>query len=155
MASTILGTMKTSRDRILTTHAGSIGRPAGLVDILRRKESGETVDSAAFDTAATNAAQAVIDRQIECGIDVINDGEQPRPNFHDYVFDRLPASSGDPSRRACLTRARARENTSRSRSSTPRGLGPREARWTAGIASGPSRIAATRASGRRSNTSAP
>jgi 5-methyltetrahydropteroyltriglutamate--homocysteine methyltransferase len=81
--------MKTSRERILTTHAGSIGRPSGLVDLLRRKESGEAVESATFDAAAGNAIRDVIDRQIECGIDVINDGEQARPNFHDYVFERL------------------------------------------------------------------
>ena len=79
--------MKTSRDRILTTHAGSIGRPPGLVDLLRHQESGEPVDPAVFEKAALRAIEEVVDRQIAAGIDVINDGEQARPNFHDYVFE--------------------------------------------------------------------
>jgi 5-methyltetrahydropteroyltriglutamate--homocysteine methyltransferase len=81
--------MKTSKDRILTTHAGSIGRPPGLVDLLRRRESGELVEDSAFDKAALAAIGDVIDRQISAGIDIVNDGEQARPNFHDYVFERL------------------------------------------------------------------
>jgi 5-methyltetrahydropteroyltriglutamate--homocysteine methyltransferase len=81
--------MKTSRDRILTTHAGSIGRPVGLVDLLRQKESGESVEDATFSEAADEATRAVIDGQLKSGIDVINDGEQARPNFHSYVLERL------------------------------------------------------------------
>ena len=81
--------MKTSRDRILTTHAGSIGRPPGLVDLLRQHESGEPVDVAVFEKTALGAIKEVVDRQVVAGLDVINDGEQARPNFHDYVFERL------------------------------------------------------------------
>ena len=81
--------MKTSRDRILTTHAGSIGRSRELQDILRRTESGESVDAAAFEKVALRAIDDVVDRQIASGIDILNDGEQARPNFHDYVFSRL------------------------------------------------------------------
>ena len=81
--------MKTSRDRILTTHAGSIGRPRDLVDLLRRQESGEPVDAGLFERTALGAIDEVVSRQIESGIDIINDGEQARPNFHDYVFERL------------------------------------------------------------------
>src|SRR5688500_1524596 len=81
--------MKTSIDRILTTHAGSIGRPAQLIDLMRRRESGEAVDAAVFEKAALGAIEDVVDRQIAAGIDVVNDGEQARPNFHDYVFERL------------------------------------------------------------------
>jgi 5-methyltetrahydropteroyltriglutamate--homocysteine methyltransferase len=81
--------MKTSRERILTTHAGSIGRPPELIDLLRHRESGEEVDDAAFEAAATKAISDVVDRQLAAGIDVINDGEQSRPSFHDYIFERL------------------------------------------------------------------
>lgn len=81
--------MKTSRERILTTHSGSIGRPATLLDLLRRKESDEAVDDAAFATAVNDAIRDVIDRQLTSGLDVINDGEQARPSFHSYVLERL------------------------------------------------------------------
>jgi len=81
--------MKTSQDRILTTHAGSIGRPPALLDLLRRKESGESLDVATFHAAARDAVKDVIDRQLTSGIDVVNDGEQVRPSFHSYVLERL------------------------------------------------------------------
>ena len=96
--------MKTSKDRILTTHAGSIGRPLGLVDLLRQRESGLVVDDTVFEKTALSAIEDVVDRQLSAGIDVINDGEQARPNFHDYIFERLtgferrqkPASEANP-----------------------------------------------------------
>jgi 5-methyltetrahydropteroyltriglutamate--homocysteine methyltransferase len=81
--------MKTSTDRILTTHAGSIGRPPALVELLRQRESGEAVDPTLFNKTALGAITDVVDRQIDAGIDVINDGEQARPSFHDYIFERL------------------------------------------------------------------
>jgi 5-methyltetrahydropteroyltriglutamate--homocysteine methyltransferase len=81
--------MKTSQDRILTTHAGSIGRSRELQDLLRREESGESVDAAAFEKLAARAIDDVVDRQLASRIDILNDGEQARPNFHDYVFSRL------------------------------------------------------------------
>jgi 5-methyltetrahydropteroyltriglutamate--homocysteine methyltransferase len=81
--------MKTSTDRILTTHAGSIGRSRELQDLLRRTESGESIDSAAFEKVSLREIGDVVDRQIASGIDIVNDGEQARPNFHDYVFSRL------------------------------------------------------------------
>jgi 5-methyltetrahydropteroyltriglutamate--homocysteine methyltransferase len=81
--------MKMSRERILTTHSGSIGRPAALLDWLRSKESGEVVDSAAFAAVVNDAVRDVIDAQLACGVDVINDGEQARPSFHSYVLERL------------------------------------------------------------------
>ncbi len=81
--------MKTSRERILTTHSGSIQRPPALVDLLRRKESGEPVDEAEFASVANAAIRDVVDRQLQSGIDVINDGEQARSSFHSYVLERL------------------------------------------------------------------
>ena len=57
--------------------------------MLRLKESGEPVDGAKFATEAQRAIGDVIDRQIESGIDIINDGEQARANFHSYIMERL------------------------------------------------------------------
>jgi 5-methyltetrahydropteroyltriglutamate--homocysteine methyltransferase len=94
--------MKTSRDRILTTHSGSIGRPENLIDLLRRKESSQPVDPSVFDAVANDAIREVIDLQLKSGIDVINDGEQARPGFQVYVLERLtgferrPVAGGRP-----------------------------------------------------------
>jgi 5-methyltetrahydropteroyltriglutamate--homocysteine methyltransferase len=97
--------MKTSKERILTTHAGSIGRPPALLEMLRQQESGEAPD-AAFAAAADGAVRDVIDRQIAAGIDIVNDGEQARPSFWAYIFERLtgferrPMPPGSPHPRA-------------------------------------------------------
>ena len=61
----------------------------GSSDLLRRQESGESVDAAAFEKTALGAIERSSTARSPPGIDVINDGEQARPNFHDYVFERL------------------------------------------------------------------
>jgi 5-methyltetrahydropteroyltriglutamate--homocysteine methyltransferase len=62
-------------DRILTTHAGSLPRPEGLLDLVLAKARGEPIDQAALDRRLASAVTEVVKQQIECGIDVINDGE--------------------------------------------------------------------------------
>ncbi|HWC28942.1 MAG TPA: cobalamin-independent methionine synthase II family protein [Dehalococcoidia bacterium] len=98
--------MKTSRDRILTTHSGSINRPLAVLEMLRRKENGEDVDPREFAELTSAATRDVIERQLAAGIDVINDGEQERVSFHAYVlgrltgFERRPKPPGTPAPRA-------------------------------------------------------
>jgi 5-methyltetrahydropteroyltriglutamate--homocysteine methyltransferase len=60
-----------------------------LLELLRRQESGEAVDSAEFERLAGDNIRDVIDRQLAAGLDIINDGEQARPSFWGYVFERL------------------------------------------------------------------
>ena len=43
--------MKTSQDRILTTHVGSLPRPQEVVDFLFAQDRGEPIDPTAFDEA--------------------------------------------------------------------------------------------------------
>src|SRR5438874_4319609 len=81
--------MKRSVDRILTTHAGSLARPAVLVEMINIKESGEEYDNEKFEALASAAVRDVIARQCEIGLDMIDDGEQAKPSFHGYFLERL------------------------------------------------------------------
>ena len=81
--------MQRSVDRILTTHAGSLARPPELVAAIREKESGRHYDRESFDALARKAVTDVIHRQLDVGLDVIDDGEQAKPSFHGYFLERL------------------------------------------------------------------
>ena len=75
--------MKTSTERILTTHTGSLPRPVGLTD--------------RHDPVAVRAAvRETVARQREAGVDIINDGEASKPSYATYVTERLSGFSGEP-----------------------------------------------------------
>ena len=81
--------MQTSADRILTTHTGSIARPDDLVELMRAKENGRPYDPEAFEARAAAAVEECVRRQVEAGLDVINDGEQRKSGFTTYLTERL------------------------------------------------------------------
>src|SRR5262245_16405939 len=85
--------MHRSTERILTTHTGSLPRPARVVERLLAERDGRS-DSAALDAAVTDAIADVIKRQRAAGIDVINDGEQGRTDYTVHVLDRLTGFEG-------------------------------------------------------------
>jgi 5-methyltetrahydropteroyltriglutamate--homocysteine methyltransferase len=88
-------TMRRSDERILTTHVGSLPRPAALRALLIAQERGERVDAAALAREAEQAVRSVVERQLDAGIDVGNDGEQPRIGFSTYVVRRLSGFGGE------------------------------------------------------------
>ena len=81
--------MKTSTDRILTTHVGSLVRPPEIVAAMRAKASGQPLPDADFAPALKNAVDTIVKRQADIGIDVPSDGECSKINFAGYVSDRL------------------------------------------------------------------
>ena len=81
--------MKHSTDQILTTHTGSLPRPADLVDLLNAKEQGERYDRVRFDERIRRAAFEIVRRQREVGIDVVGDGEHSKVNWMAYARGRL------------------------------------------------------------------
>jgi len=83
-----------SEERILTTHAGSLPRPKPLVEMMVRKSRREACDPAAFEQAVEDATRLTVARQLEVGIDVGNNGEQPRESFFTYVQHRLSGFGG-------------------------------------------------------------
>jgi 5-methyltetrahydropteroyltriglutamate--homocysteine methyltransferase len=92
--------MKGSATRILTTHTGSLPRPAELVDLQVRVSRGESVDPAALALAVRKATRRAVEQQLDIGIDIGNDGEQPRESFFTYVRYRMSGFSGTSARPA-------------------------------------------------------
>src|SRR2546421_11472386 len=91
--------MRRSDERLLTTHVGSIPRPAALRDLLVRQDRGEPVDEGALARETEAAVREVVARQLAAGIDVGNDGEQPRAGFSTYVARRMRGFGGGGKRR--------------------------------------------------------
>src|SRR2546427_4157472 len=89
--------MKRSTERILTTHTGSLPRPDDLVTMLYAKEKGELQDQAAFEARVRTATAEVVRKQLECGVDVVNDGEVGKIGYSTYVKDRLTGFEGEAS----------------------------------------------------------
>jgi 5-methyltetrahydropteroyltriglutamate--homocysteine methyltransferase len=89
--------MKRSTEQILTTHTGSLPRPADLVDLIQQAEAGELSDRDAFNARVRDAVAEVVRHQVECGIAIVNDGEQGKPGYSTYVKDRVTGFGG-PSR---------------------------------------------------------
>ena len=81
--------MKTSTDRILTTHVGSLPRPPDLLDQLLAREVGQGFDAAAFEARLSGAVRDVVKQQIATGIDSVCDGEQSKISYTFYVRHRL------------------------------------------------------------------
>lgn len=87
--------MEHSAERILTTHMGSLPRGDTLADLLIGRDSGETIDEATLNAEIDLALRRVVDRQAECGVDIGNDGEQPRVSFQTYVSSRMSGFGGE------------------------------------------------------------
>jgi 5-methyltetrahydropteroyltriglutamate--homocysteine methyltransferase len=81
--------MKRSTDRVLVSHAGALPRPNDLRDLLIARESGKPHDEAAYNRRVREVVSEVVDKQMESGIDVINDGEESKRSFSSYAQTRI------------------------------------------------------------------
>ena len=88
-----------STKRILVTHVGSLARPPDLMEMLVARNEGKNYDKAALARRTREAVSEVVQKQIDCGVDIVNDGELGKSNFSRYTKERLggfverPASS--------------------------------------------------------------
>src|SRR4029434_3587168 len=80
--------MRTSTNRILTTHVGSLPRPESIKALLRARLSGQTIDEAQLSARVVEAVAEVVRQQTEIGIDVISDGEMGKTSFLAYADER-------------------------------------------------------------------
>jgi 5-methyltetrahydropteroyltriglutamate--homocysteine methyltransferase len=87
--------LKTSQDRILTTHVGSLPRSQAVVDMLQRRENEVAADPAAFDAVMRAAVADTVKRQVDLGIDAVSDGETSKISYSTYVRDRLTGFSNE------------------------------------------------------------
>ncbi len=85
--------MKTSTDRILTTHVGSLPRSQAVTDVLFGREKGEP--KAQGDKVIADAVKEVVQKQVEAGVDLVSDGEMSKISYATYIADRLTGFGGD------------------------------------------------------------
>ncbi|HET7190368.1 MAG TPA: cobalamin-independent methionine synthase II family protein [Pseudolabrys sp.] len=85
--------MQASRDRILTTHVGSLPRTDAVVALLEQRENGGKIDTAKFNGIIRQSVVDVVKRQVNIGIDVVSDGETSKISYATYVRDRLTGFS--------------------------------------------------------------
>jgi 5-methyltetrahydropteroyltriglutamate--homocysteine methyltransferase len=76
--------MKRSSERLLTTHTGSLPRPAALRE----------ADTDGYDEALRNAVDEVVRLQVEAGIDIVSDGEMSKPSYSTYITERASGFGG-------------------------------------------------------------
>ena len=81
--------MKRSTNRILVSHVGSLARPRDLMEMLVARNEGKPFDAEALARCTREAVADVVEKQIECGIDIVNDGELGKSNFSRYTKERL------------------------------------------------------------------
>lgn len=87
--------MKFSESRILTTHTGSLPRPPDLTRLYADRVRGNAGIDSEIEESGRKAVHSVVARQIETGIDVINNGEQQRESFVLYLRRRLSGLGGE------------------------------------------------------------
>jgi 5-methyltetrahydropteroyltriglutamate--homocysteine methyltransferase len=90
--------VKTSSERILTTHVGSLARSHPLLDAMRAREHGEEYDAEAFQRLVSTEVTEIVRRQAAHGLDIITDGEQSKLGFFQYVVERFDGMESRPGR---------------------------------------------------------
>jgi 5-methyltetrahydropteroyltriglutamate--homocysteine methyltransferase len=86
--------MRTSTERILTTHVGSLPRSAEVVELLYQKDAGEPFDQLRLDAAVAAGVAEAVAKQVAAGVDVVSDGETGKVGYATYIKDRLSGFAG-------------------------------------------------------------
>jgi 5-methyltetrahydropteroyltriglutamate--homocysteine methyltransferase len=81
--------MKRSSERIRVTHTGSLPRPPEILRTMHLIAAGKPYDERAHEAAIQRCVAESVQRQKDCGIDVVNDGECGKPSFLGYIGERL------------------------------------------------------------------
>ncbi len=81
--------MKTSTDRILTSHVGSLPRPLDLFDMLTAEDQNQPHDADALEQRVAEAVKDVVAQQVACGVDIVSDGDMGKISYTFYVKHRL------------------------------------------------------------------
>jgi 5-methyltetrahydropteroyltriglutamate--homocysteine methyltransferase len=85
-----------------TTHLGSLPRPHDLLDIMKAKLNKQPYDEGEFQAKLSRAVAETVKRQVECGIDIVTDGEFSKPGFFTYIQQRLEGYETRPNQKLIL-----------------------------------------------------
>ena len=88
--------MHTSKNRILTTHVGSLPRSAAVTEVVFAQEQGKAPTNAA--AVIHDAVDDIVERQVKAGVDIVSDGEMSKISYATYIKDRISGFDGDSER---------------------------------------------------------
>ncbi len=88
--------MQSSKERILTTHVGSLPRSAAVTDVVFAQEQGKSPDNAI--EIIRDAVDEIVARQVKAGVDIVSDGEMSKISYATYIKDRISGFDGDSDR---------------------------------------------------------
>ena len=89
-------------DHIQTTHIGSLPRPHNLLDLLKAKYAGQSYDERELDSVLARAVTDCVRKQVECGIEIVTDGEFSKPGFFTYIRERFDGYEARPNQKLIL-----------------------------------------------------
>jgi len=89
-------------DHIQTTHIGSLPRPHNLLDVLKAKYTGQPYDESKLNSILAREVAECVRKQVECGIEIVTDGEYSKPGFFTYVRERFDGFESRPNQKLIL-----------------------------------------------------
>jgi 5-methyltetrahydropteroyltriglutamate--homocysteine methyltransferase len=95
-------TPQQNTDHIQTTHIGSLPRPHKLLDLLKAKYSSQPYDKNELNSVLAQSVTECVRRQVECGIEIITDGEFSKPGFFTYIRERFEGFESRPNQKLIL-----------------------------------------------------
>ena len=95
-------TIQQNTDRIQTTHIGSLPRPHAVLDLMKAKLAGEPYDQKLYDATIAKGVADNVRKQVDCGIDIVTDGEVSKPGFFTYIQERLTGFEPRPGQKLLL-----------------------------------------------------
>ena len=94
--------LQQNSDHIQTTHIGSLPRPHSLLDILKAKYSGQPYDESRLNAVLTQSVADSVRKQVECGVEIVTDGELSKPGFFTYIRERFEGFESRPNQKLIL-----------------------------------------------------
>jgi 5-methyltetrahydropteroyltriglutamate--homocysteine methyltransferase len=94
--------LQQNTDHIQTTHIGSLPRPHNLLDLLKAKYSGQRYDEAELNSVLAQSVAESVRKQVECGIEIVTDGEFSKPGFFTYVRERFEGFESRPDQKLVI-----------------------------------------------------
>ena len=94
--------LQQNTDHIQTTHIGSLPRPHNLLDLLKAKYSGQPYDETKLNSVLTRSVADCVQKQVECGIEIVTDGEFSKPGFFTYIRERFDGFESRPGQKLTI-----------------------------------------------------
>ena len=91
--------LQQNTDHIQTTHIGSLPRPHNLLDILKAKYSDQSYDQSKLNSVLAQSVAECVRKQVDCGIEIVTDGEYSKPGFFTYIRERFDGFESRPNQK--------------------------------------------------------